>query len=169
MERLDFYNNLGEFRITYDDISYDRVFLMSVETFAMIQEAIKGIFGTGFAIVMLRIGESAGKSAAKYYVQESDVKKRIALSKEVFDTPSEWGWGSYNLEITEEPPFIRLKHYNSAFKDLCYLEGESKTPENHFVAGFFKGYFSTILSKELACTKTKCMAKGDEYCEYELR
>lgn len=154
--------------MVYDNAAYDRVFLMSVDTFAMMQEAIKETFGTGFAVVMLRIGEGAGKSTASYYGRETDMKKKIAVTKEVFSTPSEWGWGSFDLEITEEPPFVRLRHYNSAFARLCYLQGESKAPQNHFAVGFFKAYFSTLFGKEVTCVKNKCVTRGEEYCEYEL-
>ena len=43
----------------------------------------------------------------------------------------------------------------------------SSKPASHFLRGILGGIFSIIFRKEVTVYETKCIAKGDKYCEFE--
>ncbi|MDA8211277.1 MAG: XylR N-terminal domain-containing protein [Clostridia bacterium] len=49
------------------------------------------------------------------------------------------------------------------------LYGPSKEPVCWSLTGYASGYSSGFMGKEIVCVETKCRAKGDDYCAYELR
>lgn len=49
------------------------------------------------------------------------------------------------------------------------LYGPSQEPVCWSLSGYASGYGSGFMGKEIICVETKCRAKGDPYCVYELR
>jgi len=46
------------------------------------------------------------------------------------------------------------------------VKGKFKTPQSHFVRGIISGFASYILGKNMVAKEIKCIAKGDNYCEF---
>lgn len=51
-----------------------------------------------------------------------------------------------------------LKMYGSTSESVCWT-----------LVGYASGYCSGFFGQEAVCVETKCVAKGDPYCEYEVR
>nr|MDO8132938.1 ATPase domain-containing protein [Candidatus Njordarchaeum guaymaensis] len=52
---------------------------------------------------------------------------------------------------------------------LCSQGQRSEKPMAPYLAGTFAGAVEVILGRLVKCTEIKCMAKGDDYCEFECR
>ena len=48
------------------------------------------------------------------------------------------------------------------------LFGSSKKPIDYYLAGLFAGASHEIIAGKVKCIETKCVAKGDEYCEFVI-
>jgi len=46
--------------------------------------------------------------------------------------------------------------------------GKSTIPVCHFLRGYLAGVLSTILATRVEILETKCLAKGDDYCEFQV-
>ena len=75
-------------------------------------------------------------------------------------------FGSYNIKIFS--PINRIATVKIYDSIECTNLVSSK-PASHFLRGVFGGIFSTIFKKEVTVYETKCVAKGDRYCEFENR
>ena len=79
---------------------------------------------------------------------------------------SSWGYGKLEfLELDGNKPYAKLKVTNSA--NAIGYEKSTK-PVCHFIRGILAGAGTIIMETEMHCLETKCVAKGDEYCEFEV-
>lgn len=49
---------------------------------------------------------------------------------------------------------------------LCTESAQTGKPMNPYLAGMFAGVVESVLSKPIECAELKCVAKGDDYCEF---
>ncbi|MEW6329112.1 MAG: 4-vinyl reductase, partial [Candidatus Micrarchaeota archaeon] len=75
------------------------------------------------------------------------------------------GYGNIEiLEYDEKKPYILLRVFNSS-----NAEGmKTEWPVCYDLAGMFAGAAEVVFDKEMYCMETKCIAKGDEFCEFEV-
>jgi predicted hydrocarbon binding protein len=45
----------------------------------------------------------------------------------------------------------------------------SSEPQSHYIRGVLDGFFSSLFKVEMEAKETKCIAKGDPYCEFEIK
>jgi predicted hydrocarbon binding protein/KaiC/GvpD/RAD55 family RecA-like ATPase len=57
---------------------------------------------------------------------------------------------------------ISLRITNS----VCVGSNDLGKPANPFLSGMFAGVIESLLGRKVKCTETRCMAQGDEYCEF---
>ena len=74
------------------------------------------------------------------------------------------GWGEIEIAKID----FEKDEYTAHFKEIPFAKTYGKTtyPVDFLVCGFIAGGFSASLKKELECLETKCVAKGDPYCEF---
>ncbi|MBO3839394.1 MAG: V4R domain-containing protein [Thermoproteota archaeon] len=51
----------------------------------------------------------------------------------------------------------------------CELFKGSKEPQNHFMRGILVGFLTGLFGVETEAVETKCIAKGDAFCEFVVR
>ncbi|MBO3808288.1 MAG: 4-vinyl reductase [Candidatus Brockarchaeota archaeon] len=51
----------------------------------------------------------------------------------------------------------------------CEIGKGSEQPYSQIVRGMLAGFFSLLFGKEAKTTETRCIAKGDPYCEYTVK
>jgi len=74
------------------------------------------------------------------------------------------GWGKIDIAKID----FEKDHYVAHFKEIPFAKTYGKTtyPVDFLVCGFIAGGFSASLKTKLECIETKCVAKGDPYCEF---
>ena len=85
---------------------------------------------------------------------EADMKNKI----KTFFENSGFGYVEFqgdSIKVVERPHYGNNEEFVG--KEMC-----------HFKAGFFAGTFSKLHGTGTLCSETKCRAKGDEYCEFEI-
>ena len=75
-------------------------------------------------------------------------------------------FGSYNIRFFS--PINRIATVKIYDSIECTNLASSK-PASHSLRGVLGGIFSTVFRKEVTVYETKCVAKGDKYCEFENR
>ena len=61
---------------------------------------------------------------------------------------------------------VAIKVYDSS---ECELFKGSKKCESHLIRGMLAGWFSQLFRKEVKVREVKCIAKGDSYCQFEVK
>ncbi|MDW8034683.1 MAG: V4R domain-containing protein [Nitrososphaerota archaeon] len=51
----------------------------------------------------------------------------------------------------------------------CELFKENDEPQNHFMRGILTGFFNGLFGVEVDTIETKCIAKGDPFCEFTVK
>ena len=78
------------------------------------------------------------------------------------------GWGL--IEVIEEDWTNKKSTFTIKNPSFPKLYGKSDKPICHIVRGLFAGAAATTLQDEnIECIETKCVAKGDEFCRFEIR
>jgi predicted hydrocarbon binding protein len=140
--------------------------LFRVEALQGMFEEVNKVLGTGSSLVWYTAGKGAGRSMAKVF--QAHLKERESPAT-VFDkiarSYARWGWGRIEKALLREKTgeFI-IRIYDNAF-----ARGQhSQTPSCYFVKGYIEGLIEKLTGKHATSEETKCMAKGDHYCEFQI-
>ncbi|GEM_PF-2619073 len=74
------------------------------------------------------------------------------------------------VEVNREKGEYTVRVYNSPYAKLP--DGKTLSlgrPACHMLAGIFAGGATRVLGKPYSAVETKCIAKGDDYCEFKLK
>jgi predicted hydrocarbon binding protein len=138
--------------------------LLRVEALQGMFEEVNKVLGTGSSLVWYTAGKGAGRSMAKVF--QTHVKEGESPAT-VFDkiarSYARWGWGRIEKALLREKTgeFI-IRIYDNAFARAQH----SQVPSCYFVKGYLEGLIETLNGRHATSEETKCMAKGDPYCEF---
>ncbi len=118
-------------------------------------------------VTLWNMGYSAGEKLWELYynVRGAAVRDVVELLRHISIST---GWAS-DFEIVNYDPvnnnaIIRIKDSIE-----CSIVGKTGKPESHYIRGILAGFFTKHFKVECQAFETKCISKGDEYCEYEIR
>jgi len=120
---------------------------------------------SGLAAVLYNAGKEVGEHAAERLSEMFNVegeKLVQAFSQAVKAT----GWG-----IAEVSSIDMKKHTATIIvKDCFEAAAWRKKPYNvcHWTRGYLAGYMSRVFGKRVEAVETKCLAKGDEHCQFKI-
>ena len=107
------------------------------------------------------------KNAGKKYMKGISSKFKMSLSEKI-----KWGINSFELggwgitEITD----LKVKEFKAIIKiknsTVAKLYGKSDVPVDDVMAGFIAGASCIYWNKEMDVIERKCIAKGDQFCEF---
>ncbi len=124
-------------------------------------------YGDTLNAILYHIGFEAGQNAYKHLSRKYDTSDR-----DILELASEFakvlGYGVFDVERLSSSEAI-VKVYGS-FE--CELFGNSGKPEGHLVRGMIAGSVAAIWNVEMdevEARETRCIAKGDPYCEFHIR
>ena len=104
----------------------------------------------------------AGFRSGEAFVKGLGVKDSEKLKKNIEQAFLKSGMGL--AEITGMAPLTMKVEKSST----CYGIQTAEKPVCYFKAGFFAGAVSAVEGKKVACIETKCHAKGDKHCEFQI-
>ena len=146
----------------------EREKIVNEELLAEAMKRLYGLFGSGAAVFFYHLGYTQGymlgtshrKEGVKEITEESvkacvDAIRPFILCKIV---KVEWDPEKCKGEIV--------------VKDLteCKVyKGGGEEPKSHLFRGFLAGYLSALLNREVKVVEVKCIAKGDEVCEFAIK
>jgi predicted hydrocarbon binding protein len=128
--------------------------------------AVRKRFGTGGESIIHEEGQGYGRDAWTHYVTMLGSGFLRSNLQDVLKLYQALGW--FKLEGVDWNDTDRSVTVRTRGNFEC--EGaKSSSPYSHFVRGHLAGGLTAIMGKEMACEETKCIAVGDEYCEFVLR
>ena len=120
-------------------------------------------FHTGSVLILQSIGKTIGSQSAKSLIDDPNADDTI---RSIFSSVSKWGFGRYELLEFSPKRSIRFRLLSNIGRRV--EQEESELYKDHFLIGFYGGYFSSFFRRDVTCKEISCMNIGDDYCEFEI-
>lgn len=145
-------------------------FIIRYETFSSIIEEFRRRAGGEAVILFYHLGYYSGYTYGKYVKKlieplnlplEEAIKIAFNLDKSFGDFNPE----IVGLNIGRGEGIIRVH-------DSCEatpIRGKMDKPSCQFIRGEIAGTLSSLIGRELIAIEEKCIAKGDNYCEFHIK
>jgi predicted hydrocarbon binding protein len=75
------------------------------------------------------------------------------------------GWGKLELADVNPAHKTAKARLSDGFECVGLSTGK---PESHFISGHLAGAFSAYFGSDVKAVETKCIAKGDSHCEFDI-
>ena len=132
------------------------------------QEMVRGLYrevGQTAAVFLYHLAYSGGRFLAEYLSEKLGLRGRELLA-EALKIYQASGWG--RVEIVEcdlHKLRVVLRLYDSIECEAFRGSGEAAS---QFIRGHLSGLLSGLLRTDVRVMETKCIAKGDPYCEFYM-
>ncbi|HEV2138484.1 MAG TPA: V4R domain-containing protein [Nitrososphaerales archaeon] len=161
----------AEGRVVVDTLHYPLMLsigapaiLIRKEVFADMLKFVVETFGTGGKALAYQLGKASGEKDGLDLINEIGEERILENLPELVNLYIAQGWGIpqlIDLSIAPLKATIRL--------DDCFecKPRNSMIPASNFIRGHLAGLGKAFFDKEVECIEKKCVAKGDDYCEFE--
>ncbi len=135
------------------------------------QKELQRMVGSAYKTIIFEvIGRgSAGAVVSKRYKLVIKVVRMFSkklIIKKLAGEFGHWGLGVAEILDFDEKNFRARISVKNSYNAMGYKR--TKEPVCYVIAGLFSSGGSLIFGRNIACRETKCIAKGDEHCEFEL-
>ena len=146
----------------------ERVMMITPEAFVAMMKVLGAVFGTAGSTMRFLMGEKKGRHDVSEKMNDLKAQEIVFTNNQIIESILYQnriaGWGAPELhEYNEKERRIIIRVKNNP---LATAWGKAEEPMCLYLKGYWKGVTSQILEKEARCTETKCMCKGDPYCEF---
>jgi hypothetical protein len=143
-----------------------RAVIMPRGMFWALWTAFEKIFTkSGLVVILYESGKKMGEHAAKRISKMFGLRRK-QLVEALAQAGQATGWAI--TEIKE----IKFKNCSATIVVKDGFEAavwrRKPNPVCHWTKGYLAGYLSVVFNKPVEATETKCLAKGDEYCEFVI-
>ena len=159
--------------IIFDDyffplnVGEERAVIFRKTVYEALMEGVREKFGSAGEAILYYIGFTIGYQVCDRNLKiahSKDAEDLINLSKAMFKT---FGYGiidNAKIDFKEARAQLRI-HHNFE----CGLGKNNGKPHSQFVRGILAGFFTQIFGKSVNAQETKCLAKGNSYCEFTIK
>lgn len=144
-----------------------RAVIMPIGTFwALIDRLERILTASGLAAVHYDAGKNIGKHAATHLRKRYGVERTKLISAGV-QVLKATGWGIVEVHDID---FKRLSG-TAIIKECFEAAAWRKKPYKacHWTRGYIAGFISEVFGKPVEAVEVKCLATGDEYCEFKIQ
>jgi len=142
----------------------ERAVVMRVEGLRAMLDAVKSSDPREGEAAIYAQGFSFGKTAWEDLMSVHRPKSKDTLA-EMLKIYIATGWG--RIELSELNPVHRTARVRLSDGFECSGLSTGK-PESHFISGHLAGAFSAYFGSDVKAVETKCIAKGDPHCEFDI-
>jgi predicted hydrocarbon binding protein len=151
------------FPILHGDL---RAIIMPIETFREIWEGFETILTpSGLEAVLYDVGKKNGTYYAKYLSEKYGVKGNELISA-IIQASKATGWGIVELKNIHSKRPSGTIIVKECFEALA--RGKKPYKVCHWIRGFVAGFLSLVSGQPVEAVETKCLAVGDDHCEFEI-
>jgi predicted hydrocarbon binding protein len=152
------------FPITHGDSA---AMVMPVELFGSLLDEIQKILTpSGFAAVFYNAGKKSGSFIAKLLSTRYGLS-RESLTLALIQATKAIGWGQIEDFNMDGKALVGKVKVRMCFEAL--MRGRREEKVCHWSRGFVAGFLSEVVGKSVDAVETKCIATGDEICEFEVK
>jgi predicted hydrocarbon binding protein len=163
---LTFDKDLGRYILTNKTVFHDAV-IISIPSFLRLERELFKIFGSDAASLLQIAGEADGGESAKRLAHVEHAEDDL---REVLNSVSKWGFGKYELsDLDFDRGYVKFKLHNNPLAIPVADSANQKIDSHYFLIGFYTGYFHNLFKELVFCSETKCMNRGEAFCEFEVR
>ena len=142
-------------------ISGERYILLRENSFRELVKGMRDELGTAAEAFLYYTGKKIGEEIWRDLdMYTMDIEEKLQIFKSMFKNN---GLGIIEINITTEASNVKV--YDSL---ECKQGIGSKEPYSHLIRGILGGLFKRIYSHEVKVKEVKCIAVGDEYCEFNI-
>lgn len=121
------------------------------------------VFETGASVILYEMGYRAGKAAADAILKSG--LEGLDAFKAIMALSIARGWCVPELiEWDEREPRLVIRLWDNF--ECKPIAGQRNRPNSHLVRGLIAGILEGLTGKKVKVKETKCIAKGDDYCEF---
>lgn len=144
-----------------------RAAIMPMETFREIWEGFEKILTpSGLEAVLYDVGKRNGIYNANHLSEKYRVKD-VELISTIIQASKATGWGIVEAKNIDFKRLSGTVVVNDCFEALAREKKPYKVC--HWIRGFIAGFTSIVFGQPVETVETKCLATGDEYCEFEIK
>jgi predicted hydrocarbon binding protein len=154
----------GDTGVIKDKVTGERCIIITQARIEEICTRLSEIFQSGAKVIIFEAGKAAGKRFLEETSDITKVDKQLFL-KTVSQRFTDAGLGKIEIvEFDLEQAEVKFRIWNNFFAGLdC-----EKPMYRSCIEGFVSGMYEQIMRKTPKIQKTKCVAKGDPYCEWHV-
>ncbi len=145
--------------------SGETMILARKEIFSDMFKRLGEMFGSGGQAIIFEEGEATGESDARRLIEIFGNDLAQQSTPELSMLYLSLGWGQPELVRFNPQPFSATIRLFDSFE--CSGQKSSKA-NSQFIRGHMVGLIDVLFEKHVKCTETKCLALGDECCEFVL-
>ena len=143
----------------------ERERIVNEELLAEAMRRLYGLFGSGAAVFFYHLGYTQGymlgtshKREGVKGVTEEGVKACVDAIRPFISCRV--------IRVEWSPGECKGKVVVRGLTECKVYKGKGDEPKSHLFRGFLAGYISALLGREVKVVEVKCVAKGDEACEF---
>jgi predicted hydrocarbon binding protein len=143
-----------------------RAMFMTAEAFQGMLGQIRKVFSTGGKLIIYEEGLASGKGNANQILSVFGYEFTVSHVGELIYLYSINGMGRPEIvmmDIDQKKAIIRL------YDNIECLNIKSEKPFSEYIRGHICGIGNVLFKVETKCIETKCIAVGNEFCEFEIR
>ncbi len=148
----------------------ERVIIVTPENFVSMTKTLITTFRTAGFTMFYMMGEEKGRNDVKKAIdalrEQGIVFSKRQILEAIIQQSRIDGWGAGNLKKYDEGKgAVIITVENNPFATAW---GKSEKPTCYLLSGYWAGAVSEALEQDARCKETKCMSKGDLYCEFVI-
>jgi len=142
-----------------------RIIMWNAQNFGSYVKRLIEVLGDVAFPILYNLGRAEAEYMWKRMSSEGGSKEDVL--KILQETYRASGWGIIEFgEINYKEGRTNVKIRQHVVPESL---GKSNRPVCHDIRGYLTGIFSEYFGRKISATEVKCMATGDEYCEFEIR
>jgi len=141
----------------------ERAIILRRTLYEIFAKSLRDELGSGYVVWLYQLGIELGRNSYRYNrkLVGDDIDKLIAMGSVMF---GQAGFGKLEVVKVDFSSGRAIIRVYDSFE--CELYKGSGKASSYFIRGIIKGYAQEVFRKEVVVTETKCIAKGDSYCEF---
>jgi predicted hydrocarbon binding protein len=154
----------GQTGVIKDKVTGERCIIITQARMKEIFSRLSAIFQSGAKVIFFEAGKAAGERFVEDTPEVMKADKRLFLET-IVQRFMDAGLGKIEvLEFNLEEAEVKFRIWNNFFAELCDEEPSCC----NCVEGFVSGIYEQIIHKAPNIQQTKCVEKGDPYCEWQM-
>jgi len=154
----------------YYDVLFDSpAIIMGLFMYRAWHEKLYKVFETGASTILFEIGRELGIYG--FQKLKEKVENPLEVASAGMKHGFSLGWGKMSMSKAQLLKMATLKSMTVKIED-CFIPkaiGNTGQTSCHLLRGFFVGALETMTGRKCSCEETKCIARGDPHCEFQLK
>ena len=151
------------FPVMYGD---SRAIIMPIVVFQALWDGFERILtDSGMAVLLYNSGKQTGVMLANCMKQMFKLEGKDVI-RAMAQALRNMGWGVLKIKKINVEYSYALLTMEESFEAMAWKR--RPYPVCHWTRGFLAGAMTIQFKKKVEATETKCIAKGDEKCEFEI-